>query len=110
MPLTLLRSAMNRPVKYSAKCRRSGSLANRSAYWAKRSCTTVGNSTIAGIPAPADSVGGTAGSVYPTTSARAVQLCKTTVTTNLQSLPEQQQSRIERVAQRVWFTLRLRHD
>ena len=32
MALTVLRSAMNRPIRYSAKCRRSGSLANRSAY------------------------------------------------------------------------------
>src|SRR5437870_8043134 len=54
MPLTVLRSAINRPVRYSAKCRRSGSLANRSAYWTMRSCTTLGNSTIAGILPPVE--------------------------------------------------------
>src|SRR5436853_3534784 len=84
MPLTVLRSAMNRPVRYSAKCRRSGSLANRSAYWAKRSCTTVGNSTIAGIGAPADASGGSDCGDNRTTETRAVQLCKTTVTSYIQ--------------------------
>jgi hypothetical protein len=43
------RAAIKRPVRYSAKCRRSGLVANRSWYCARRSCTTVGNSTIAGI-------------------------------------------------------------
>ena len=37
IPLTVLRSAMNRTVRYSAKCRRSGSLANRSRYCASKS-------------------------------------------------------------------------
>src|SRR5215216_3394236 len=81
MPLTVLRSAMNRPVRYSAKCRRSGSLANRSAYWVRRSCTTVGNSTIAGILAPADAAGDSECVDNRTTGTRAVQLCKTTVIT-----------------------------
>src|SRR6059036_388441 len=79
MPLTVLRSAINRPVRYSAKCRRSGSLANKSAYWVMRSCTTVGNSTIAGIPAPGGDSVGTDRLDYRTTEARVVQLCKTTV-------------------------------
>src|SRR6266496_4252219 len=79
MPRTVLRSAINRPVRYSAKCWRSGSLANRSAYWVMRSCTTVGNSTIAGIPAPGGDSVGTDRMDYRTTGARVVQLCKTTV-------------------------------
>src|SRR5437773_9885640 len=83
MPLTVLRSAINRPVRYSAKCRRSGSLANKSAYWVMRSCTTVGNSTIAGIPAPGGDSVGTDRLDYRTTGARVVQLCKTTVITML---------------------------
>src|SRR5262249_54456009 len=45
---------------------------------AKRSCTTVGNSTIAGMPAPGDGSGGTDRMDYPTTGAPTVQLCKAT--------------------------------
>src|SRR5262245_44334897 len=49
MPRTVLRWATIRPVRYSAKCRRWGSLWNRSPYRARASCTTWGNSTIPGM-------------------------------------------------------------
>ncbi len=54
--------------------------------WAKRSCTTVGNSTIAGIPAPGDAFADTDRMGYRTTGAPAVQLCKTTVITQPRGL------------------------
>src|SRR4051812_20085473 len=49
MPRTVLRSATKRPVRYSAKWRRWHSLAKRSAYRAKASWTTRGNSMMPGM-------------------------------------------------------------
>src|SRR3954463_16255415 len=49
MPRTVLRSATKRPVRYSAKWRRWHSLAKRSAYWARASWTSLGNSIIPGM-------------------------------------------------------------
>src|SRR5215210_7928831 len=49
MPRTVLRSAIIRPVRYSAKCRRWGSLAKRSPNWARASWTTWGNSRMPGM-------------------------------------------------------------
>src|SRR5437588_1381031 len=49
MPSTVLRSATKRPVRYSAKWRRWHSLAKRSAYRAKASWTTWGNSMMPGM-------------------------------------------------------------
>src|SRR4051794_37762801 len=49
MPSTVLRSATKRPVRYSAKWRRWHSLAKRSAYRARASWTTRGNSMMPGM-------------------------------------------------------------
>src|SRR6266496_1923887 len=49
IPLTVLCSATNRPVRYSAKWRREGSLGNRSPNWTSNSSTTCGMATIAGM-------------------------------------------------------------
>src|SRR5437588_13058857 len=54
MPQTFLRSATNRPVRYSAKWRRCGSLGNRSPKCWRASSTTVGKSM---MPAMAASQG-----------------------------------------------------
>src|SRR6266511_1762764 len=46
MPVTVLRAATYKPVKYSPKCRRCGSLANRSPK-SRRACwTTSGKATM----------------------------------------------------------------
>src|SRR3982751_556664 len=52
MAVTFLRSATNRPVRYSAKCPRCGSLANRSPNCCRASRTTCGYSTMAGMRHP----------------------------------------------------------
>src|SRR5712692_849925 len=52
MPETFFFSATSNPVRYSAKCRRSGALAKTVPNCSTACCTRVGNSMIPGITRP----------------------------------------------------------
>ncbi len=56
--LTFFLSATISPVRYSTKCRRSGSLENRLTNYSKACWITVGNSTMAGMGGPSLVQGG----------------------------------------------------
>src|SRR5689334_8553635 len=77
MPQTFLRSATNRPVRYSAKWRRCGSLGNRSPKCRRASWTTVGKSMIPAMAASQGKDQVTQDSVQTVTKASAPNyLCK----------------------------------
>src|SRR4051812_31911668 len=82
MPQTVLRSATNRPVRYSAKWRRWGSLGSSSPKCWRASWTTVGKSMMPAMAASQGKDEGTQGSVQRESRLAAPSnLCKRPVIT-----------------------------